>query len=99
MLNQFSFEALEEWLKTKDPDEEYSWIHSNNCLWGQYAKSLGLSYIEVMEAFRARGLVSKNGGEPGFGIGIRTPNTFGAALERTRKSIKGWKKFKELENA
>ena len=76
----FTLDALIAWLRTKDPEEKYCWSSPGHCLFGQYAKFVGTRYLLLLNRMGAR---NSNGDtiEPGD-IGVGTPHTFGAALER-----------------
>lgn len=43
----FNLDNLIAWLKTKDPEETYSYISGSDCVFAQYFRSCGLEDVEV----------------------------------------------------
>jgi hypothetical protein len=62
------------WLGQQPPDEEYLYDSCNTCAIGQYAESLGLRYIDLLEHTDVT--------EWNNAIARPLPRTFGAAYQR-----------------
>ena len=62
------------WLETQPPEQTYNWVRCEECVLAQYAKSIGLTYFDVVHVVGCKMIASSH------------PWTFGAALERARNS-------------
>jgi hypothetical protein len=72
MQNLLNTEALTEWLRKQNPDEEYVWSDPVYCMMGRYLADNGSSWGAVQYSVM-----------PGYEeIAAEKPWTFGAALER-----------------
>lgn len=81
-----SLPGLIAWLETKDPAARYQWARCDGtCLIHQYLTSIGAELTDGTHDdcnyFRAQG------GYPS-GIAVKSPRTFGAALERAREVLR-----------
>ncbi len=83
----FTLDSLISWLLTKNPEEQYCWLSTGECLFGQYGRHLGFgkydgaAYLAALKGFNHRA-ASGDVVEPFNGLAMDSPHTFGGALNR-----------------
>jgi hypothetical protein len=78
-----TIEGLVAWLETQDPETTYYWYSGKECVIGLYLRTLGYSGVGDIGCGEYVKLESP------YHIGHHEPHTFGAALARSRKALKG----------
>jgi hypothetical protein len=72
--NKPTLQGFIAWLGQQAPDQEYDYNSCNVCAIGQYANSLGLRYIDILEDTDVT--------DWNNAIAYPLPRTFGAAYQR-----------------
>ena len=86
----FSLENLASWLEKQDPKKEYDYTNAHECVMTQYFEAFR---IEKTGAFSYGPITLLENAYLGEretvwgNIAVKRPQTFGAALERTREEI------------
>ena len=88
-----SLRGLIAWLETQDPTEIYNWTDAQNCVLGQYYRTIGVPHSVALIGFKNQA--------DAMGIDVNDlchvatdsrmddgPRTFGAALARARALLK-----------
>lgn len=99
--NPATLEALIEWLEQQPAGTVYCWNDGGRCLFSNYGLAMGFgegerdqylddvywareAYLRITREFSKT--YPNTGAEP-YSIGIKTPHTYGAALERAKSAL------------
>ncbi len=83
----FSVHGLIAWLETQDPETEYNWRKTGDCLGSRYLKARGVQ--DLGAGYRALSSVDVGNEIRGLGslIFLERPWTYGAALARAKETV------------
>jgi hypothetical protein len=87
--NPFKLETLIAWLEKQPADEGYEYDCNGHCLLAQYFTAMGFTHVYVGSTGFYHGDDSERAEMPrAFDkIAVKSPSTFGAALERARAAL------------
>jgi hypothetical protein len=87
--SELSLAGLIAWLETQDPKTEYEWFGCTPCLVEQYAAACGFSRDDLYCVKDERGFNAYDRIACDSGLAVAKPHTFGAALDRARRTAAG----------